>query len=71
MQKKIPSLVGADTLLKTLWPNEADRPSVRWLWEQQKKKTIPSFKLGKFVWFDPSAVAEALASQANSGRASR
>ena len=54
-------LVGAETLLKTLWPDEADRPSKRWLDEYKKRRAIPFIKLGARVWYDVEQVAEAIA----------
>jgi hypothetical protein len=48
-------LVDAKTLLALLW-DEASRPSLRWLREQQARRTIPYIKLGARVWFQPSEV---------------
>lgn len=55
------SLVGANTLLETLFPNPADRPSLRWLREMQAKRLIPFKKIGaKIVRFDVAEVRAAL-----------
>ena len=50
----------APGLLETLWPKSC-RPSLRWLREQQRAKTIPYMKVGRLVFFDPPAVRDALA----------
>lgn len=52
-------LVNAATLLVVLW-EEGARPSLRWLREQQKRRTIPYVKLGHLVWFDVETVRAAL-----------
>ena len=57
-------LVGEQALLEILWPNEIDRPSVRWLRLQRAKRAIPFIKFGRFIWFNPEAVAAALAARA-------
>jgi len=46
-----PGLVDATRLLETLWPNEACRPSLRWLREQQSKRLVPFLKIGHKVFF--------------------
>jgi len=56
-------LVGASELLAMLW-TEKCRPSLRWLRQQTKARRIPFSRCGKFVWFDPEAVREALAMRA-------
>lgn len=53
-------LVDAKALLITLFA-ESCRPSLRWLRTQQKRKTIPSIKIGRLVFYDPDAVRAALA----------
>lgn len=54
-------LVGAETLLETLFPDPRDRPSLRWLREMQAKRLIPYRKIGgKFVRFDVREVRAAL-----------
>lgn len=50
----------AKSLLEESWPNPDDRPSERWLREQQAKRTIPLIKIGCFVHFDPAAVQGSL-----------
>ena len=49
-------------LLKVLFP-ESCRPSLRWLREQQKRRSIPFVKLGRLVFFDADQVREALQSR--------
>jgi hypothetical protein len=48
-------LVSAEQLLALLW-EENSRPSLRWLREQQARRTIPFIKIGARVWFQPSEV---------------
>lgn len=52
-------LVGAQTLLETLWPVERDRPSLRWLRKQTATRAIPFMKCGHLVFFDVDAVRRA------------
>lgn len=52
-------LVNAKTLLLLLW-DAPSRPSLRWLREQQARRTLPYVKLGARVWFLPSAVRRCL-----------
>jgi hypothetical protein len=52
-------LVDAQGLLEAIF-DEASRPTVRWLREQQEKRTIPFVKIGRLVRFDPLQVREAL-----------
>lgn len=54
-----PHLVDAAGLIAAIW-EEGSRPSLRWLREQQKCRTIPFVKLGRRVWFDPEAVRSAM-----------
>ena len=54
------ALVSAPTLLKELWPNEAERPSLRWLRSRTKDGTFPFIRLGHLVWFDLDEVREAI-----------
>ena len=57
---KTRQLINAGGLLKTLFPNEESRPSLRWLRAKQKDRTIPFVKLGRLVFFDPHEVNKAL-----------
>jgi hypothetical protein len=52
-------LVDAATLLTLLW-EQSSRPSLRWLREQQARRSIPFIKVGARVWFIPSEVERAL-----------
>jgi len=52
-------LVDARGLLECLF-DERCRPSLRWLRTQQKRKSIPSCRIGHLVFFDPDAVHAAL-----------
>lgn len=49
----------AKGLLETLW-DESCRPSLRWLRTQQKRRAIPSCRIGRLVFFDPDAVRAVL-----------
>jgi len=51
----IPRLVSAAELLRVMWSDKS-RPSLRWLREQQARRTIPHIKIGGRVWFRPSQV---------------
>jgi hypothetical protein len=52
-------LVGKRTLLEQLFPNEADRPSMRWLDTQCAKRAVPFVRLGRLIWFDVPRVRAA------------
>ena len=52
-------LVDAARLLEILF-DERSRPSLRWLREQQRRRTIPYIKIGHLVRFNPAQVREAL-----------
>ena len=52
-------LLDADSLLAALFAPDA-RPTVRWLRYQTKRKTIPFFRIGRLVRFDPVQVRAAL-----------
>lgn len=49
----------AENLLLTLFAPDA-RPSLNWLRYQMKRKTIPFFRIGRLVRFDPVQVRTAL-----------
>ena len=53
-------LVGAETLLERLWPDEKDRPSLRTLRNWQKQRIVPYVRLGRLIYFNPEEVAEAI-----------
>ena len=53
-------LVDAKGLLKSLWPEPASRPCLRWLREQQHRRTIPFLKVGHRVFFNPDKVKQEL-----------
>ena len=50
-------LVDGTRLLEVLF-DEASRPSLRWLREQQARRAIPFVKRGRLVFFDPVQVLE-------------
>jgi len=54
------TLVSANTLLAVIWPEEKDRPSIRWLREQQARRAIPFVKMGHLVFFDIDRVRAAI-----------
>jgi hypothetical protein len=51
--------VHAEKLLDVLF-DEGSRPSLRWLRDQQKARTLPFAKIGRLVFFDPVACKAAL-----------
>jgi hypothetical protein len=51
---KLLQLVAAPELLKTIWPDEHSRPSLRWLRSQQR--VVPTIKVGRKVFFCPAHV---------------
>jgi len=53
-------LTDAPGLLSSLWPDKTSRPSLRWLREQQTRKTLPYIKIGRRVFFDPLQVRRAM-----------
>jgi hypothetical protein len=57
-------LVGKQALLELLFPNPQDRPTVRWLDIQCKKRVIPFIRLGRLIWFDVKQVRDAIAARA-------
>jgi hypothetical protein len=57
----LPELLGAEALLERLWPDLRSRPSLRWLREQQKRKTLPYVRIGRRIYFDPRQIAQAIA----------
>ena len=56
-ENDLPKLLDARGLLETVWPDPRSRPSLRWLRQQQKNKTLPFIKWERSVFFDPSQVA--------------
>lgn len=55
------ALVGAETLLETLFPVERDRPTLRWLAEMRKRRLIPFRKIGgRIIRYDAAEVRAAL-----------
>lgn len=53
-------LVSIETLRVALWPDEASRPSLRWLRELQARRRIPFLKIGPKVFFEVERVRAAL-----------
>lgn len=53
-------LVGAEGLLKELFPDPSSRPCVRWLREQQKRRVIPFYRVSRLVFFNVYEVRESL-----------
>jgi hypothetical protein len=51
--------VNAEKLLEILF-DEASRPSLRWMRDQQKARRLPFAKVGRLVFFDPVACKAAL-----------
>lgn len=63
------ALVDAPTLLALLWHDNA-RPSLRWLRDQQRRRTMPFIKISGKVFFSPTAVRAALDQRHTVGRRS-
>ena len=55
-------LVSGKKLLELLFDEES-RPTVRWLHNQQKARTIPYVKIGALVFFNPDQVRKTLESR--------
>ncbi len=53
-------LVNAKSLLQNLFEDENSRPSLRWLRDRQRDRSIPYVKCGRMVFFDLEAVNRAL-----------
>ena len=63
-QSPLPSrYVDAEKLLEILF-DEASRPSLRWIRDQQKARRLPFAKIGRLVFFDPVACKAALDAKA-------
>jgi hypothetical protein len=60
----LPRYVRAEQLLEMLFD---PKPSMRWIREQQRRRSIPFVKIGKFVYFDPPAVRASLNARMNGG----
>ena len=58
--KQEPTLVGIQTALATVFPDEETRPSLRAFNEWKARKYFPSIKIGKRVFLDPVLVRKAL-----------
>ncbi|MEJ6578926.1 MAG: hypothetical protein QNL68_03920 [Akkermansiaceae bacterium] len=58
--KQEPTLVGIQTCLKTVFPDEATRPGVRTFNEWRARGYYPYHKIGKLVFLDPIQVRKAL-----------
>jgi len=52
-------LVDGAKLLEVLFDAD-NRPCLRWLGYQRSRRTIPYFKIGKLVRYDPNLVRQAL-----------
>ena len=49
------SYVDAPKLLEVLFDPDS-RPSLRWMREQQRNRTVPFVKIGRRIFFDPQQV---------------
>ena len=55
------SLVGAETLLETLFPVEKDRPTLRLLATMRQRRVIPFVKIrGRIIRYDVAEVRAAI-----------
>ena len=55
-----PSLLTAESLLREVWPDEASRPSLRWLRSMQQRRALPFIKMNRLVFFEADRVRAAL-----------
>jgi hypothetical protein len=53
-------LLRPESLLATLWPDEASRPSSRWLRGVTADGLVPSYKIGKFRFYRAGEIMAAL-----------
>lgn len=53
-------LVGAETCLRLVFPDEATRPCLRYFRELQRKRLVPFKKIGRRTFFDAGEVRRAL-----------
>ena len=61
----MPGYVDADALLEIVFPNPESRPTLPWLRTQREKGNIPFVKLGRLVFFNPTAVLAAFERRQN------
>lgn len=54
------ALVPGEVLLATLWPDEATRPTLRWLRKMTATRSLPFIRTGNRVWFDAQRVRQHL-----------
>jgi len=54
------ALVPGEVLLATLWPDDATRPTLRWLRKMTATRSVPFVRLGNRVWFDAPRVRQHL-----------
>ena len=59
--------VDANQLLEVLF-DEGSRPSLRWVRDQQRNRTLPFCKIGRRVFFDPLLVKQHLDAKAMKGK---
>jgi hypothetical protein len=53
-------LVGAETCLRLIFPDEATRPCLRFFRDLQAKRLVPFRQIGRRIFFDPREVRAAL-----------
>jgi len=55
-------LVGAEKMIKIVWPEEEERPKVSTIMRWARKRIIPSVQVRKssMRWFNPARVRESL-----------
>jgi hypothetical protein len=58
-------LLNDEALLEALFPDEASRPSLRWLRKMRQRRLIPFYRIAgqRMVRFDPGEVRAALETQ--------
>ncbi len=49
-ENEMDRLVSGPKWLEILW-DETSRPSIRWLGNQQRRRSIPFIRIGRLIWF--------------------
>ena len=59
-ENEMDRFVNGQRLLEILW-DEASRPSIRWLRDQLRRRSIPFMRVGRLIWFCPRQVKDHMA----------
>ena len=52
MSQQISGFVDGKALLELLFPEEATRPTLRWLRKMTATRSLPFIKIGNRIWFN-------------------